>query len=126
MINKKFLSISLVTALMAGVVALYSCSKDDPKSGEEEKTAQELGIQAAQELCDCFSNAEDQLAEQACMFGLMAEYDGYFRDSQGEGGNLDFEDAFSNEFMGNCSNIPDWFLCMWAPDLCSGEQFGGE
>ena len=172
MTNKKFFRISLVTALMAGVVALYSCKKDDADNPADEgkKAAQELcdcyskaqdeqaqdacdsaienkykkyegnkafedaffvefakcgsvdgdfaelGKEAAQELCDCFSNAADQLDEMACMMGLMGKYDGLFRDTQGQGGNPDFEDAFSNEFMGNCNNIPDWFLQMWTSD----------
>ena len=54
----------------------------------------------------------------ACMMGLMTKYAGLFRDTQGQGGSQVFEDAFSNEFMTNCSNIPDWFICMWAPELC--------
>ena len=91
---------------MVGVITLYSCKKDDPadKPGEKEKTAQEL--------CDCFSNSADYLEEMACMMGLMNKYNGLFRDMQGQGGDLDFEDAFSDEFMQNCSNIPDWFLQM--------------
>ena len=125
MTNKNFLSISLVIALLAGVVALYSCKKDDPdnKSGEKEKTAQELGKEAAVELCDCFSNAADQLDEQACMMGLMGKYDGLFRDMQGQGGNPDFENAFNDEFMGNCSNIPEWFIQMWTGGGEGGENF---
>ncbi|MDR0436836.1 MAG: hypothetical protein LBH22_00890 [Bacteroidales bacterium] len=115
--NKKFLKFSLVIGLMAGVVALYSCkkeNKDEPTP--DEPTSQELGIQAAHELCDCFSNAEDFMEEMNCMLGLMTKYDGMFRNPQtGEEGDPEFEDAFNNEFMGNCdpSNIPQWFIDMW-------------
>ena len=125
MMSKKFLLISLVIALMAGVVALYSCKKDDPdkKPDEKEKTAQELGIEAAQELCDCFSNAADYMEEMNCMMGLMGKYEGLFRDSQGQGGDPDFENAFSDEFMQNCSNIPDWFIQMWTGGGEGDEDF---
>jgi len=116
MTSKKFLSISLLSVLVAVVVAFNACKKDDDNGGKKEKTAQELGKEAAQELCNCFSGAADQSDEMACMMGLMGEYAGLFRDMQGQGGNPDFEDAFSNEFMGNCNNIPDWFLQMWTDD----------
>ena len=177
MINKKVFLISLVTVLLAGVIAFYACNNnDDPTPAEEGKkaahelcdclnnaqseqaeaacfTANEskyqkyasdqafedaynqgiancsnipdwwLGEKAAQELCDCFSNASDFMEEMACMMGLMAKYSGKFRDTQGQGGSQIFEEAFSNQFMQNCGNIPDWFICMWAPELCdTGED----
>ena len=62
MINKKFFSISLVTAALAGSVALYSC-KDDPVADTPDKA----GIKAAQELCDCFSKATTPEAGKACV-----------------------------------------------------------
>jgi len=54
--------------------------------------------------------------------GLMTKYDGKFRDTQGQGGSPIFEEAFSNAFMQNCNNIPDWFICMCAPELCGGDD----
>jgi len=112
--SKKFLTISLVVALMAGVFAFYSCKKDD-LIDEDEKTAQELGKEAAVELCDCFSNAADYMEEMACMMGLMTKYDGYFRDTQGEGGDPDFEGAFETEFEPcmQSGTVPQWFIDMW-------------
>ena len=177
MTKKKFLSISLVSALLAGVFVFYSCKKDDDPATKGRKAAQELcdclekaeneqageacfstfeskyakyendsafedafneaiedcefflmdlaelGLYAAQELCDCFANAADQLAEMACMMGLMTKYAGLFRDmSTMEGGEPEFEEAFSAGFMGGCTTIPDWFICAWAPELCAGGE----
>jgi len=173
MTNKKFFTITIVTALLTCGIIFYACNKDDVENPADEgrKAAQELcdcfskaantqaeeaciaesyikytkhrgkkefddaynqaldncgniphwwlGVTAAQELCDCFSAATDQMSEMACMMGLMTKYDGLFRDTKGQGGSQAFEDAFSNAFMMNCGSIPDWFICMWSPELCA-------
>ena len=184
--SKKFFSSLFVTALLAGVIAFYSCSKDnvDGPADDGKKLAQELcdsftkavtdadkvasieafeskaqkwqgedaeafiaafnqqiancgattphqwystylGKTAAQELCQGFAAATGATpqelfnAQMGVMIGMQMKYAGRFRDEEGQGGDPLFEDAFSDEFMGGCSNIPDWFICMWTGVPCA-------
>ena len=99
-------------------IAFYSCTKVpewficmwSPENCEVELTDEELaelGAQAAQELCECFTNAANAQAEQACM-GAFGQYAVYM-------GNQVFQEAFGFGLYG-CETVPEWF---W-------EQFGGE
>ena len=59
--NKKIFKFSLVVALMAGIVALYSCDKDELTPGQD-------GRNLANELCDCFTGAgDDDTKKLACI-----------------------------------------------------------
>jgi len=127
MTNKKFLSISLAVALMVGVVALYSCKEDDPATkNKPAQTVKESGKEAAQELCNCFSNAANQTDEMTCMTEIQGKYSDLFRNQQGEGGNPEFESAFASEFLLNCNNKPDWLICTLLPGNCEPELTGEE
>ena len=91
MMNKKFLTISLVSVLMTGVVALYSCSKDDDPADE--------GKKAAKELCDCYGKAQSTQAQDACDSANESKYKKYENDK-----------AFVNAFLvelEKCDNMGD-------------------
>jgi len=61
MINKKFLTSSLIAASLAGVVAFYACNKDDLKPADD-------GKNLAKELCDCFTKAgNDDAKKLTCL-----------------------------------------------------------
>ena len=178
--SKKFLTISLVFTLLAGVIVFYACNNDevDGPADDGKKSAQKLcssfgiaaddaaklaciaeyesklqkysgedaqafedafnleiatcsssplqwhsaylGTIAAQEMCDCFAhNPDDQTAQMGCMMGLMFKYDGYFR-GEDTPGDAVFENAFDIAFY-SCTDVPEWFICMWSPENCGGE-----
>jgi len=180
MYNKKFLTISLIFALLAGVVIFYACDNDkvDGPADDGKKSAQKLcssfnsavkdaaklaciaeyesrrqkysgddakafkdafnleiaacgslplqwysaylGTIAAKEMCDCFTkNPDNQTAQMECMMGLMFKYDGYFRSEETLGDPV-FEDAFDVALY-SCTDVPEWFICMWSPENCGGE-----
>ena len=62
MLNKKFLSISLVTAALAGGVALYSCNDND------DLTAADDGKNMAGVWCDCFTKAGNDDSKKLLCF----------------------------------------------------------
>jgi len=95
MINKKFLAISLVTAVLAGSVALYSCKNDDPVAD----TPAEAGTKAAQELCDCFSKATTQDASQACVDAVGVKKNKFTKTEE----SAAFEAAYLVQ-VANCKN----------------------
>jgi hypothetical protein len=74
---------------MAGVVALYSCSKDDDPADK--------GKKAAKELCDCYSKANDEQAKDACNDAIENKYKKY-------DGNKAFVDAYLVE-LAKCGSM---------------------
>ena len=95
MTTKKFLSIFLVAAVVAGSVALYSCKKDDPVID----TPADAGTKAAQELCDCFSKATTQAASEACVAAVG--------DKQSKYATTEDRSAFEIAYLAqiaNCTN----------------------
>ena len=105
MINEKFLSISLVTATLAGSVALYSCKDNDPAA-----TPAEEGTKAATELCNCFSQAANENARAACITAY---------ESNKHKGDAAFETAFTEQIVsGECSGYLAYLGAKEAQTLC--------
>ena len=105
MTNKKFLSISFVTALLSVVIALNACKKDDPADNPADE-----GKKAAQELCDCLNNAQNEQAEAACFSQSESKYKKYENTKA-------FENTFNQE-IGGCSSYLTYLGAKAAQDLC--------
>jgi len=67
----------------------------------DDDTFAELGATAAQEMCDCFSNATTTAEEEACIDAFESKYDDYTS-------NHSFASALAVG-LGECDNVPDWF-----------------
>ena len=119
-IREKYSGADLVAFEAAFNEAIQACG-----SSPFEWYSTYLGKTAAQELCQGFAAATGATpqelfnAQMGVMIGMQMKYAGRFRDESGQGGDPLFEDAFSDEFMGGCSNIPDWFVCMWTGVPCA-------
>jgi len=100
MTSKIFLKISLVFAFLAGIVVLYSCSKDNLTPAED-------GENLAIELCDCFSKAgNDDSKKLLCIEDFESKRDKWRDDEDAQA----FITAF-NEAIKACSNDPyQWKL----------------
>ena len=86
MINKKFLTSSLVAVSMAAGIAFYACNN------KKDLTPAEDGKNLANELCDCFSKAGNDDARLACI-GDFESKKSKWRD---ETDAAAFEAAFNN------------------------------
>jgi len=99
MTNKTFFSILIVSALLVGIVALYSCNKNDLTPAKD-------GKNLAQELCDCFTQAENDNAKLACISDFESKKDKWRDEADAKA----FEDAF-NQAITSCANDPyQWKL----------------
>ena len=99
MINKKFLSCSLVAASLAVGVAFYSCNKNDLTPADD-------GKNLAGELCDCFTKAGNDDAKLACLSDFESKREKWRDEADAKA----FEDAF-NQAITSCSNDPyQWKL----------------
>jgi len=99
--SKKFLLISLGTALLAGIIAFNACKKDEPL------TAAQDGKNLAGELCDCFTKAGDDDAKKLhCLSDFESKRDKWNEVADAEAFDFVFKQAISS-----CANDPyQWQL----------------
>jgi len=96
--NKNFFKISLVTALVAGIAALYSCKKDELTPGQD-------GKNLAQELCDCFTKAgEEDSKKMTCISDFESKA------SKWKGDDRKALQVAFDEAITTCGTSPyDWY-----------------
>jgi len=100
MINKKFLSGSIVAVSIAVGVVFYSCNNKD------DLTAAEDGKNLAGELCDCFTKAGNDETKLKCISDFESKRDKWRDEADAKA----FEDAF-NLAITSCANDPyQWKL----------------
>jgi len=110
MTNKKFLLISLVAATMAGVVALYSCNKNDLTPAED-------GKNLARELCACITKAgNDDAKKLDCLSDFEKKADKWKDENDAQA----FEDAFNQEIE-SCSVSPYQWYYAYLGQIAVGE-----
>ena len=113
MFNKKFLTSSLVAALLTGVVAFYACND------KKDLTPDEDGKNLAGVLCDCFTNAENDNTKLACISDFESKRDKWRDETDAAA----FLSAF-NQAIASCANDPyQWKLShsaiMAAAEFCA-------
>ena len=95
MTNKTFFKFSLAVALTAGLIAFYSCSKDDLKPADD-------GASLAVVLCDCFTNASDEAKKLQCISDFESKANKW------KGADREAFDAAFNQAI--CSPSPyEWY-----------------
>ena len=109
MTNRKFLSISLVSALLAVVFALYACNKNDLTPAED-------GKNLAQELCDCFTEAETNELKLACISDFESKKDKWRDEADAKA----FEDAF-NQAITSCASDPYLWKLSYLATIAAAE-----
>jgi len=98
MMNKKFFKISLVIALMAGIVTFYSCDNDDLTPSQD-------GRNLAQELCDCFIGAGEDVNRRLACIADFENKANRWRGNDREALQVAFDEAIKS-----CAISPlDWY-----------------
>ena len=110
MMKKKFFKISLVTAVMAGVVAFYSCKKDNNLTPADD------GKNLAQKLCDCFTKAGNDEAKLACISDFESKKDKWRDEADAKA----FEAAYKQAIT-SCANEPYQWKLSYSAAIAAAE-----
>ena len=102
MINKKFLSCSLVAVSLAVGVAFYSCNKNDLTPADD-------GKNLAGELCDCFTKAGNDDTKLSCISDFESKREKWRDEADAKA----FEDTYKQE-IDKCGKSPyEWLYTYW-------------
>ena len=111
MTNKKFLSSSIVAALLVACVSFYSCDKDELDPTDD-------GRILAVELCDCFTNAEDDASKIKCITDFEAKADKW-KNEEREAFNAAFNQAICNPSPYDWYNSRDDLAATAIDEFCT-------
>jgi hypothetical protein len=109
--SKKFLSISFVSVMLAGVVAFFACNKNN------DLTPAADGSNLAGELCDCFTKAgNDDAKKLICLSDFETKRDKWKDAADAEAFDVAFKQAIAS-----CANDPYQWKLSYTATIAAAE-----